>query len=238
MARGRPRTIVEINFNHPLDSLDEIRVLCQSESIRANIVVFATGLLGLADIKVDPDFLMEHIFKHNTKETFVDSVCRASDNMAIYEKSHLIANLFLKIPQVEGCKLLYLMYSNMGYEGQCDVFSFLDSSLNENLKTESVEKVRNASKLSIKDLKKATKDQLYDECDGRLKNFIDAITHKQWNSPKDDNNTYKANVYENLLKARNGKYVSDIGLKEHMVIYLASGKSVHASQNPLNCSCG
>ena len=39
---------------------------------------------------------------------------------------------------------------------------------------------------------------------------------------------YKANVYENLLNAR--KYVIDIGSKEHMVIYLASGKSVQASQ--------
>ena len=53
-------------------------------------------------------------------------------------------------------------YSIMNYEGQCDVFSFLGSSLNENLKIKSVEKVKNLSKLSIKDLKKATKDQLFD----------------------------------------------------------------------------
>ena len=32
------------------------------------------------------------------------------------------------------------------------------------------------------------------------------------------------------MKARNAKFVSTAGLKEHMVAYLSSGKSIHASQ--------
>jgi hypothetical protein len=33
-----------------------------------------------------------------------------------------------------------------------------------------------------------------------------------------------------VLKARNSKYLSGMGIKEHMVTYLSSGKSVHTSQ--------
>lgn len=33
-----------------------------------------------------------------------------------------------------------------------------------------------------------------------------------------------------MLKARNSKYLSGMGIKEHMVTYLSSGKSVHTSQ--------
>ena len=65
------------------------------------------------------------------KEIFVESVYHASDRMAIYEKSYLISNLFFKFPKVDRCKLLYFMYCNMSFEGRCDMFSFLGSSLNE-----------------------------------------------------------------------------------------------------------
>ena len=51
MQGGRPRTFVEINLNNPLDSLDEIRFLCQSESVRTNVVRFTISLLGLDDEK-------------------------------------------------------------------------------------------------------------------------------------------------------------------------------------------
>ena len=33
-----------------------------------------------------------------------------------------------------------------------------------------------------------------------------------------------------MLKARNAKYVSSVGLKEHIVSYLSSGKSMHNTQ--------
>ena len=88
--------------------------------------------------------------------------------------------------------------------------------------------IKNIQKLSIKDLKNATKDKLYGECDERLKNFIDCLTERKITA--NDNIAFKSNIYENILKARNNKYVSVVGLKEHMVVYLASGKSCHASQ--------
>ena len=230
-GQGRPSYAIEINFNHPLDSIEEIKSLSEIESIRENIINFATSLLSLANVKLDANFLIRHVLNNYTKEIFVESVCHASNQMAIYEKSHLISNLFFNFPEVDKCKLLYFMYCNMSFEGQCDIFSFLGSSLNDDLKVKSVESIKKCSDLSINNLKKATKEKLYDECDGRLKNFIDSLTQKKWINSEVENNTHnKANAYENLLKARNSKYVSDIGLKEHMVVYLASGKSMHASQ--------
>ena len=47
---------------------------------------------------------------------------------------------------------------------------------------------------------------------------------------KDNNLNYKSNVYENILKARNSKYVSKVGLKEHMVTYLSSNKSRNSTE--------
>lgn len=49
-----------------------------------------------------------------------------------------------------------------------------------------------------------------------------------------ENLNFKSNAYENILKARNGKFISEAGIKEHMVTYLASGKSRHASQKNSN----
>ena len=52
----------------------------------------------------------------------------------------------------------------------------------------------------------------------------------KFNQSTNDNLNFKSNAYENILKARNSKFVCTIGMKEHMVVYLSSGKSHHASQ--------
>ena len=93
-GQGRPSYAIEINFNHPLDSIEEIKSLSEIESIRENIINFATSLLSLANVKLDANFLIGHVLNNYTKEIFVESVCHASNQMAIYEKSHLISNLF------------------------------------------------------------------------------------------------------------------------------------------------
>ena len=53
----------------------------------------------------------------------------------------------------------------------------------------------------------------------RLKAFIDSLTTNFFYNNEDIN--FKSNVYENILKSRNHKYVSKVGLKEHMVVYLS-----------------
>ena len=69
---------------------------------------------------------------------------------------------------------------------------------------------------------------LYNKCDERLQSFIDALTARL--KSDHENINFKANIYDNILKARNSKYFSPSGVKEHMVSYLSSGKSMHTSQ--------
>ena len=59
--------------------------------------------------------------------------------------------------------------------------------------------------------------------------FIDALTARKVYTNNECVN-FKYNAYENILKARNSKFVSDVGLKEHMVSYLSSGKAIHNTQ--------
>ena len=44
------------------------------------------------------------------------------------------------------------------------------------------------------------------------------------------NTNFKMNAIENLLKARNQNFVSIPGIREHIVAYLSSGKSMHCTQ--------
>ena len=115
----------------------------------------------MANVELDANLLIGHVLQNYTKEIIVESVYHASDQMAIYEKSSLISNLFFKFPEVDRCKLLYFMYCNMSFKGQCDMFSFLGSSLNDDLKAKSIESTKKCSDLNIEDLKKATKEKWY-----------------------------------------------------------------------------
>jgi hypothetical protein len=112
---GRLTVKVEINFNNPLESISEIKKLCKVDKMRANIITFATAVRGLADVSLDPDFLVTNVFDKKPTEQFIDSVCQVSDKMVNYEKSLLIYNLWVHIEETDKCKLLYLMYNNTNY---------------------------------------------------------------------------------------------------------------------------
>ena len=78
-GQGRPNYAVEINFNHPLNSIEEIETLSEIETIRENITNFATSLLSLANVELDANLLIGHVLQNYTKEIFVESVYHASD---------------------------------------------------------------------------------------------------------------------------------------------------------------
>ena len=101
MPPGRPTVQIEINFNYPLESIAEIEKLCKVDKMKANIITFATALLGLADVSLDPDFLVTNVFDKNPTEQFIDSVCQVSDKMVNYEKSLLISNLWVQIEETD-----------------------------------------------------------------------------------------------------------------------------------------
>ena len=173
---GRPSLRIEVNFNNPQKSLDQIRLLCKNKNIKENTLLFAKALLGLT----------EHVVHEQSSQTDSD----VAD----------ICNDFLEHAPNE--ELLYM--------------------------TSSKEGDKNAYELNLDDLKADSKSEFYGKCDKRLKSFIDKLTDRA--VYKTENYNFKSNIYENMLKARNSKFTSKTGLKEHMVVYLASGKSMHSSQ--------
>ena len=44
---GRSSLRIEVNFNNPQKSLDQIRLLCNNKNIKENTLLFAKALLGL-----------------------------------------------------------------------------------------------------------------------------------------------------------------------------------------------
>ena len=84
------------------------------------------------------------------------------------------------------------------------------------------------SSVTMKELNEHSKKNMYNLTIPRLKNFIDAITATR--RSKTNNFNFKANVVENLLKARNWNFLSHTGLKEHLSTFLATGKNKLTSQ--------
>ena len=46
---GRHSLRIEVNFNNPQKSLDQIRLLCNNKNIKENTLLFAKALLGLTE---------------------------------------------------------------------------------------------------------------------------------------------------------------------------------------------
>ena len=73
---------------------------------------------------------------------------------------------------------------------------------------------------SIEDLMTVNRSDSFEACDERLKAFLEAAASKTKYKSTEESNIQRtkvqlSNVYDSLLKARNSKYVSLNGLKEH-----------------------
>ena len=121
---------------------------------------------------------------------------------------------------------------------QTSVCSYVGSLLNSSLLYQS-NLMPTAKDLTLNDLKTCPKSEFYSQCDGRLIAFLDSITKKTGktrqtsSATKEEKDTivnFKSNAYENILKARNLKCVTIPGIREHLVVYLSSGKSRHTTQ--------
>ena len=220
MKPGRPRCVVEINFTRPNECLDLLRqISSSSNALRENMKQFAHSILEIVSEVRDEGCQTDEI--SNSSMTYF------LKNKSDFQKSFFISNLWTDITNEDQTKLMFMFYSNMNINQQCDLFSFLGNSLNEIVYNATMKK-RATIDLTLEDLKVANKVDLYKSCDIRLQCFIDKICALQRSQVENIN--YKANVYENICKGRNSKYVSEVGVKEHMVVYLSSGKSIHASQ--------
>ena len=233
---GRPIVKFEINFNRPLAYLDKIKNICSNQSIKNNVKNFAKALLihvGDYESKscqtaTDSSSLLDMIGERDTKENVINAISEQTKNMASYEKSFLVSIIWKQIHEIDQVKLSLMFYNELSFEGQCDLFTLLGKELNGVLYNASKQSQISSTELNLESLKNSNKSDFYNSCDDRLKSFIDSITDR----PQSlfDNINWKSNIYENFLKARNKLFNSAVGIKEHMVSYLDSGKSRHTSQ--------
>ena len=217
---GRPCVKIDINFHDPLKSIDQIKSICKNNKVKENVHEFAKALLNSTEIK-----------ESNSTQTDMDGIDYFNDvleNTSGDDLSYLMSTLWMQFEQDTKLKLMMMFYSDLSFNEQSDLFAFLGHSLNKDMYAASTKNDKKSFDLNFDDLKAANKSSFYESCDRRLKAFIDNLTEKT--SYVNENLNFKSNAYENILKARNGKFIPEAGIKEHMVTYLASGKSRHASQ--------
>ena len=224
MSKGRPATRIEIDLSDPSDSLEKIKYACTNQTIKKNILLFASQLLDICGGGSDSrssqtEFATKSLiyvaFHEDKVETFIDSVYDISKEMASYERSYMISLLISQMDEKDQVKMLFKFYEDLSLEGQSDMFGFLGISLNRELFNASKACNAISKDLNLEELKKASKDKFYESCDSRLKNFIDYITENE--HYRTENINFKSNIYENLSKARNVKFNCAVEVKEHMV---------------------
>ena len=204
-----------------MESYEDIVKICSNSAVRANVNWFAKLLVELTEDRTS-NFTQ-------TDSISSEQVLEMTEKNSVHEKSYMLVNLWNGI-EVEEYKInmIFMFISNMQLAAQSDVFSLLGNLLNQEMYCASKDIEKNAQDITIYDLKAANKVDLYNKCDKRLQSFIDALTARL--KSEHENINFKSNIYDNILKARNSKYFSPSGVKEHMVSYLSSGKSMHASQ--------
>ena len=108
MSFGRPATRFEIDLNDPSACLEKVRYACTHEKIKKNIFLFANQLLEIVGREGDSKFSQTDVttktfidiaFHEENVESFIDSVCDISKEMASYERSYLILLLISQMAE-------------------------------------------------------------------------------------------------------------------------------------------
>ena len=221
---GRPSFKIEINFRNPQKSINQIEEMCSNDVIKENIRQFAMNLLRITDDVIDNSTQTETSGNY-VNEMFFKNIQDKTQE----EQSYYLSSFLVSLDDTEKLKILMMFYEELEFNDQCSLLAFIGDSLNQSIYEASSKNIKPASTLNLDDLKNAKKSDLYDSCDQRVKYFIDNLTKKSKRNSKSSTN-FKSNIYENILKSRNDRYTSPVGIKEHMVVYLSSGKSRHTSQ--------
>ena len=217
---GRPKCIFEVNVKNPEKCLDELISICEDDDeMKTNLNMMGKSIIARTTNTSTGS---------SQTEIRIDSLVTMTEQLNSLDKCILIDVLLKQLSRKERLKVTFVTYSDMPEDDQCNFFALLGHSMNSDLYAASTNSTKSAMNLNFNDLKGANKSELYETCDPRLRSFINHLT----TTPRQmsDNVLFKANAYENLLKARNSKYFSASGIKEHLAVYLSSGKSRHSSQ--------
>ena len=117
---GRPKSKIKVNFNHRSDALEDVAKLCNNELMKEKVKNFAEDMKGI-------------VTKSVTIRTQTNCDIKTVLDFASFEKGFLMLNLWSEIKSEDQVKTLFLLHNDPNFPQQCDVFSFLGNSLNEDI---------------------------------------------------------------------------------------------------------
>ena len=166
---GRPKTKFEFDLLDPEESLRVLENKCNQDKFKPTLEVFGKGLLRKV---TEPSSI------GTQTEPDIESICEIVQDFEEFDKCFLMANIMGQLRNEEKVNSIFLLYNDLPYKQQCDLFALLGNSLNQEIYETSTMK-SSGQDLTIEDLKDVSKLGFYQECEVRLRNFIDHLTARK-----------------------------------------------------------
>ena len=232
---GAPQTIINLNFNNVADAFDRVKMLCERYSTtKAKVKRFFTLMKNYFQEEDLKDTETQATPQTNNAATQTDD-----DNPDTVQKvldlvKHLDADnrvfileaMWLNIPEEERVSTIYKLYSDItlefGIEGQIRFLSLLGETFSEHL-LNIYKEHRYKNGTTMEDLANIKNQDYYEIFDERLKALIEGCCKKKFAGTNNLNDICE--VLEGLVKARHRHYVSEHGIRQHLLGYIDSKKS-------------
>ena len=220
---GRPQVKFEFNLNDIDACFDELSGLCSNASTKVKVEALSSKLNDLFKGNEEKTTQTEH----KNEDEVLDNVLELPDD----EMEWIFRNIWKNIHSTKQVNYIFDFFFSLNPDAQCELFQLFGKAMNQPL-LEVSEKFRyKAKNFCFQDLSCASKRSFLDQCDKRILSFIDGLTERTYKYKQYQHDTLneKFNIYDNLLKARNFNYVSDVSVREGIIAFISSSKSFDAT---------
>ena len=241
-SAGRPKSCININLNDVQNTVEVVRdFLSQENDVyveqKRRKVKCLIGELQKLVIDSDEKQVQTDVTSvHQDTQTKLNSedVLHFLLQFNDEDKAYIISQGFKSFDDDQN-KLVILFDSinKLNHELQCNLYTLLGNSFHHILLEYTQKHHMNLKQMTIQDLSRISKGEIYNSFDDRLQCFFDAATSKSSTDrirESHDNLNEKANIVESLLKARNFKCVTASGMSENIICHFASNKSKDTGQ--------
>ena len=221
---GRPScSKIELNLNDHEDFLDKIKHLCNFPSTKRKIKTLCSQLNELLQSTHDEATQTDRV----TEDSILDEVLNLSDDEMLY----IFRNIWINVPNKMKLNFTFDFYLTLNSEEQCQFFSLLGDILNESVYETSKIQQEKVKGTTFQKLSNISKESFLETCDKKLLAFLNSLTYKKGRQTKKNDNTNEiGNIVDNILKARNSKYISETSVREAIITYISSSKSVDTNK--------
>ena len=230
---GNIQTVFTVNFRDP-DQIDEIfQTFAQNEVMCGNMAkLFCNMHCHLRDY----DFSVQQ-----TKSILEFAVDKSVDiNLDMSEDLIAAATKVIECATPGRIEInqsfmrsFTVFFFSLPSAEQCSVYEIFGKELNTVLYEQTKSKI-DIQNMDIEKLLKSSSRDLFNNADERLKSFVSAAVktdERRANEEKESKRmVFCSNIIENILKARNLKYVSPSGLSVLTLVYILSNRSKQACQ--------